>query len=59
MLMRVAVVGAGWAGCAAALQAAERGAEVVLLEAARCYQDLLEYSAKLQSESRELVLQHW
>jgi squalene-associated FAD-dependent desaturase len=33
--MRVAVVGAGWAGCAAALQAAERGAEVVLLEAAR------------------------
>ena len=33
--MRVAVVGAGWAGCAAALQAAERGAEVVLFEAAR------------------------
>lgn len=33
--MRLAVVGAGWAGCAAALQAAEQGAEVVLLEAAR------------------------
>ena len=33
--MRVAVVGAGWAGCAAALQAAEHGAQVVLLEAAR------------------------
>jgi squalene-associated FAD-dependent desaturase len=31
----VAVVGAGWAGCAAALAAAQRGARVTLLEAAR------------------------
>lgn len=33
--MRVAVVGAGWAGCAAAVEAARRGHEVMLLEAAR------------------------
>ena len=30
----------------------------VLLEAARCCQDLLEYSVELQSESRASVLQH-
>lgn len=33
--MRVAVLGAGWAGCAAAVEAARRGHEVILLEAAR------------------------
>lgn len=32
--LTVAVVGAGWAGCAAAVEAARRGAHVVLLEAA-------------------------
>ncbi len=33
--MRVAVVGAGWSGCAAAVQATEQGHEVHLLESAR------------------------
>lgn len=33
--MRVAVVGAGWAGCAAAVEAARSGHQVWLLEAAR------------------------
>ena len=33
--MRVAVVGAGWAGCAAAVRASRLGHEVILLEAAR------------------------
>ncbi len=33
--MRVAVVGAGWAGCAAAVEARRQGHQVVLLEAAR------------------------
>ena len=33
--LHVAVVGAGWAGCAAAVEAARRGHQVTLLEAAR------------------------
>ena len=33
--MRVAVVGAGWAGCAAAIEARRQGHQVLLLEAAR------------------------
>lgn len=33
--MRVAVVGAGWAGCTAALELSARGHQVVLLEASR------------------------
>ena len=33
--MRVAVVGAGWAGCAAAVEARRQGHQVLLLEAAR------------------------
>jgi hydroxysqualene dehydroxylase len=33
--MRVAVIGAGWAGCAAACSLAERGHEVSLIEASR------------------------
>ncbi|QXL85266.1 hydroxysqualene dehydroxylase HpnE [Comamonas sp. NLF-1-9] len=33
--MKVAVVGAGWAGCAAALEAAQQGHRVTLLEAGR------------------------
>ena len=33
--MKVCVVGAGWAGCAAALQAAQDGHQVTLIEAAR------------------------
>ena len=33
--MRVGVVGAGWAGCAAAVQAMRQGHEVQLIEAAR------------------------
>ena len=33
--LRVAVVGAGWAGCAAALELARRGASVVVYEAAK------------------------
>ena len=33
--LRVAVVGAGWAGCAAAVTLARKGADVILFEAAR------------------------
>jgi hydroxysqualene dehydroxylase len=33
--MRVAVIGAGWAGCAAAVEATHRGCEVTLFESAR------------------------
>ena len=33
--MRIAVVGGGWAGCAAAVELASRGHEAVLIEAAR------------------------
>lgn len=33
--MKLAVVGAGWAGCAAAVAATQRGAQVTLIEAAR------------------------
>ena len=33
--MKVAVVGAGWAGCAAAVEATQRGHQVTLLESAR------------------------
>jgi len=33
--MKVAVVGAGWAGCAAAVEATQRGHEVTLFESAR------------------------
>ncbi len=33
--MSVAVIGAGWAGCAAAVELARRGAKVTLIEAAR------------------------
>ena len=33
--MRVAVVGAGWAGCAAAVEATRRGCQVTLFEASR------------------------
>lgn len=33
--MRVAVIGAGWAGCAAAVEATRRGHQVLLLEASR------------------------
>jgi squalene-associated FAD-dependent desaturase len=33
--MKVAVVGAGWAGCAAAVEATQRGQEVTLFESAR------------------------
>jgi len=33
--VKVAIVGAGWAGCAAALQAAQDGHQVTLIEAAR------------------------
>ncbi|WP_394781551.1 hydroxysqualene dehydroxylase HpnE [Undibacterium sp.] len=33
--LRIAVVGAGWAGCAAAVELAERGHNVTLLEASR------------------------
>ena len=33
--MRVAVIGAGWAGCAAAVEATRRGCQVTLFESAR------------------------
>ena len=34
-IKRVAVIGAGWAGCAAAVRLAERGTQVTLIEASR------------------------
>jgi squalene-associated FAD-dependent desaturase len=46
--MRVAVVGAGWAGCAAAVEAARRGHQVLLLEASR----------QLGGRARRLEIEH-
>lgn len=46
--MRVAVVGAGWAGCVAALELSTRGHQVVLLEASR----------QIGGRARRLDLEH-
>ena len=64
-MRRVAVIGAGWAGCAAAVECARKGHQVTLFESSRCADEthpkphpamLLELADELAVEPTRIVM---